>query len=247
MHPHLLRHEQTMNFDNQGSHPDLAGRLLYFLLPYGILLAVSFIFYSKSVTAQMAFPVYALPDAAMQKLIYFLVVGFLGAIGAYVAYGDYWTAYAWILYAVANLLIALYLFLYQTAKRFTLFLTALVSVALAVTMQWLFIETADLKTDIEDLIIRNLVGAVLAWSIVYALITVGQVMVHELGLNKKCQTVFFYIAAIGIFVGLAVWNKQKYAKWEELIGYFVCAGLLLLFAAFNVKRNSNLDLENLLS
>lgn len=59
-------------------------------------------------------------------------------------FGDYWTAYDWILYAVANILLSAYVFLYQVISRFTLFLTSVAAVLLAVNLQWLFIKTSDM-------------------------------------------------------------------------------------------------------
>jgi len=186
----------------------------------------------------MLFSIYPLPAATSQKIIYFFVLGFLAAIGIYVLLGDYWTTYAWILFAVANILIALYIILYQIGNGFPLFLTAIASIALGVVFQWLFIETASLNSDYDDLIIRNFVGAVEAWGIFYALITVGQVLVHDLSFSKKCQSIFFYIVGILFLILLTLWNKQTYAQWNELIGFIVCSVLLLLLATFHVQQNS---------
>ncbi len=58
----LRGHDAEMNLNDQAVHPDLAGRLLYFLPTYALLLVVSFFFHRKSVTAQLSFPIYPLPS-----------------------------------------------------------------------------------------------------------------------------------------------------------------------------------------
>jgi hypothetical protein len=74
-----------------------------------------------------------------QRIIYIFLLVFLFTTGLYVALGNYWTAYAWVLYAVANFLLSLYIFLYQTGKGFTLVLTAIAGVLLAIDLHWLYV------------------------------------------------------------------------------------------------------------
>jgi hypothetical protein len=140
----LRLHDPVMNIDDQASHPDLAGRLLYFIPTYLLLLVVSFFFHRKSVTAQLSYPIYPLANEGPQNYIYYTLIAFLGVIGVYMTFGDYWTAYDWILYAVVNILLSVYVFLYQVTSRFTLFLTSIAAVLLAVNLQWLFIKTSDM-------------------------------------------------------------------------------------------------------
>lgn len=175
-----------------------------------------------------------------------LVVGFLGFVGVWAALGNVWTAYDWILFAVANVLLALYVFFYQLTSRFTLFLTTIASLALAIDLEWLFIETADMADGIPGIVIRNFVGAVGAWALIYALLTMGQFLVHTLGINKKFQAVCFFVTGILLVAGIAYWNKTAHCEWNELIGFIAVGVLLLLFAAGNTHRNKSLDLENLL-
>jgi len=182
--------------------------LLYFALPYGILLIVSFCFHTKSVESQMAFPIWPLPSSGAQKLIYYVVVIALGVVGVYSVIGNYWGLHTWLLYAVGCVLLAAYVFIYTLTNRFTLFLTSILAVLLAVDMQWLFIETATMvQNGISDEIIRNIVGGVGAWAIIYALLTLGQLLV-SCGFNRKVQAILFFITAILAIGGIAFWNRQ---------------------------------------
>jgi hypothetical protein len=204
---YLRLHEQNFNLNDQNSHPDLWGRLLYLIVPYGVLLIISFFFHRKSIESQLAFPIYPLPSLESQTIIYVLVVGFLGFVGIWAAVGDVWTAYDWILFAVANVLLALYVFFYQLTSRFTLLLTTIASVALAIDVEWLFIQTDDMPDDLTGIVIRNFVGAVGAWALIYALLTFGQLLVHTIGINKKFQAVCFFISGVLLVAGIAYWNK----------------------------------------
>lgn len=166
----------------------------------------------------------------------------MGIIGVYITFGNYWTAYDWILYAVANILLSVYVFLYQVNVRFTLLLTSIAALLLAVNLQWLFIETSDMGERNEEVIIRNLIGAVGAWGLIYALMTIGQFFVHTIGFNKTFQSIGFFIAGILLLFGIAFWNKKSYCGWTELIGFISVGALLLIFCASNTRRNSSLDL-----
>lgn len=170
----------------------------------------------------------------------------MGLIGIQVVFGDFWTAYNWILYSCANALIALYIFLYQMTSRITLLLTALAAVAVAVDLQWLFIESSNMGESTQDLIIRNLLGAVGAWGLIFALITLGQLFVHTIGIHKKVQSFLFFIVSILLVAGIAYWNKSTYCAWSELIGFIGIGAFLIIFCMYNTKNNSNLDLANLL-
>lgn len=247
MHLQYRIHSASLNLSDQNEHPDLVGRLLYFLVSYILLLVVSYLYHRKSVASQLAFPIYPLPNENPQLIIYYLVVLFLGVIGAYVAFGNYWTAAEWILYAVANVLLSLYVILYQLTSRFTLFLTSIAATLLAVDLQWLFIATADMTSGNDEVVVRNFIGAVGAWGLIYALLTLGQLVVHTIGVNKKFQAICFFIIGILLLVGIASWNKASYSGWAELIGFIAVGAFLLIFCALNTKRNSSLDLENLLS
>lgn len=99
---------------------------------------------------------------------------------------------------------------------------------------------------VGDLIVRNLVGAVGAWALIYALLTIGQFLVYTVGINKKFQAICFFIAGILLLGGIAYWNKSSYCEWNEAIGFITVGVLLLLFALLNTHRNKSQDLESLL-
>jgi len=93
------------------------------------------------------------------------------------------------------------------------------------------------QNGISDQIIRNLVGGIGAWALIYALLTLGQLFV-SLGFNRKIQTILFFILGILGVALIAYWNRQEYAGWKDLIGFIGVGAFLLLFSLFNVKNNS---------
>jgi hypothetical protein len=203
-----------MNFNDQNVHPDQIGRILYFAATYLALLIISYLYYNRSVESQLTFPIYPLPGFESQRVIYILVVIFMGLVGIQVVIGNFWTAYSWILYSCGNVLIGIYIFLYQLTSRFTLLITTVAAIALAVDLQWLFIQSSNMGESTQDLIIRNLLGAVGAWGLIFFLITMGQLFVHTVGINKKIQSVLFFIVSILLVAGIAYWNKNSYCIWS---------------------------------
>jgi len=138
----------------------------------------------------------------------------MGLVGIQVVLGDFWIAYNWILYSCANVLIGLYIFVYQLTSRLTLLITTVAAVALAVDLQWLFIESSNMGESTQDLIIRNLLGAVGAWGLIWALITLGQLFVHTVGFNIKFQSTLFFIVSVLLVAVIAYWNKNSYCAWN---------------------------------
>jgi hypothetical protein len=81
-----------MNFNDQNVHPDQIGRILYFAATYLALLIISYLYYNRSVESQLTFPIYPLPGFESQRVIYILVVIFMGLVGIQVVIGNFWTA-----------------------------------------------------------------------------------------------------------------------------------------------------------
>lgn len=132
-------HLEVVYYGVEGAHPDALGRFLYFLIPFAVLIVASNFFYKKAVSAQLSSSIYTLIPEDPQRVIYVFILVFLFVTGLYVALGDYWTTYAWILYTVANFLLSLYLFLYQTGKGFSLILTSIAGVFLGIDLHWLYV------------------------------------------------------------------------------------------------------------
>jgi hypothetical protein len=240
---HFTVHQQEFSLSNQAAHPDLWGRIIFLAAPLALLVIISLCFHKKAMEAQAAYPIWPMPSACPQNFIYYILVLALGAIGIYACVEDAWSTYEWILYGAADILLALYVFFYQCTSRFTLLLTTAAAAALMIDAQWLFIVTADMADGLTNLVIRNLVGAVGAWAIIYTLLTLGQFLVYTLGVNKTCQTVCFFIAAVALIAGVALWNKLSYCEWEEAIGFIATGVFLILFAAFNTHHNKVEDKE----
>ena len=66
------------------------------------------------------------------------------------------------------------------------------------------------QNGISDQIIRNMVGGIGAWAIIYALLTLGQLFV-SCGFNRKIQTILFFIVGIVGIALIAYRNRKEYA------------------------------------
>lgn len=192
-----------------------------------MVLAVSFTFYHKHVDSQSTYSVSSLPARHHQNPLYYVVIICLGLAGLFAAVGDYWSTHAWVLYFFANLFLALFVFIYQLGSRFALFIAMLVSVILAFNLEWLFIESGHIQDEAVDLFIRNMIGVVGAWTLLFCLLTMGQFFVHSVGMDRKFQSICYFIAGIGMLLFIAIWNTSFYSTWSETIGFIVMGTIIL--------------------
>jgi hypothetical protein len=203
-------------------------------MPYLILLIAVYFFHHKFIESHNSFPVDTMPSHLTP--IFYSVVIFMGLAGLFAVVGDYWSSYAWLLYLFTNLLIALYVFLYQLVSIPSLFIAMLISILLSFILEWLFIETGQFDDLSINIITRNLVGAVEAWAILYALLTTGQFFVYSVGIHKKFQFICFFLVGIALILLIAVWNSMFHCKGVEVIG-FVVMGIIIICSI--ASRNYN--------
>jgi hypothetical protein len=81
--------------------------------------------------------------------------------------------------------------------------------------------------------IRNLIGVVLSWGIIWSMMSLGQWFVHDLGMNKDRQAILFFISTFGVLVGCVFWNhNEEEGKWNIHYGYCYFSTASLLLSAF---------------
>jgi hypothetical protein len=77
-----------------------------------------------------------------------------------------------------------------------------------------------------------MVGVVLGWALIWALLSLGQWVVHDLKMNRNCQTIFFFILAVLGIIAIAVWNQYEgYGKWTMIYGLAFSGTTLILITA----------------
>jgi hypothetical protein len=131
-----------------------------------------------------------------------------------------------LLYFISNLLIGLSIFLYQTGKPYTLILNVVATLALLVTMYMLYSETWN------GWVMKNLVGAVLGWAVIGALMSLGQWAVVDLKMERNLQAIIFFFLAAFSILSFAIWNRYDGAgKTKPIIGLCASGGALILLSA----------------
>lgn len=143
---------QTVMAIHQAETAETSTSFLYFIASLVVLLVVAVLYLNNSIYASFIIPVS--PSEEQRRLIFIIVICLMGGIGFYAAIDHLWHSQTWLHYAIFNLLLALFIFVYQTTKGFSLILSCILMGCLAVDSYWLFHETGD------NAIIHVLVGAV---------------------------------------------------------------------------------------
>lgn len=76
-----------------------------------------------------------------------------------------------------------------------------------------------LNSNDTGVIVMTLIGIVLAWALVWFVVVLGQVMVYDVGIEKRPQTYCFFLTVLVVlFVGI-FWLRKLGVGWLHLIGY----------------------------
>lgn len=113
--------------------------------------------------------------------IFIVAIAIMGGVGFFAAVDWRWGSRAWLLYAICNLLMAAFIFAYQSAKRLSLIFSSIIMVGLGITFYWFF---RRLAIDGSGETVLNFVGVVEAWALIWALYVLGQLMVYECNMNR---------------------------------------------------------------
>lgn len=95
------------------------------------------IFYLRQATCFL----YNLPTSPTQNqqiFIFIVVIAIMGGLGFFAAIEYQWSSRAWLLYAICNLLLAAFIFAYQTARRLSLIISCMIMIGLAIACYYFF-------------------------------------------------------------------------------------------------------------
>lgn len=173
------------------------------------------------------------PSGKQQNIIIIVAVVLLGVSGVIALFDGSWSQNTWIYYGVANLMFAGYIYVMSAkAGKYYLVFSAIFMVAFAGLTGVL--GEAVISESSNYLILINLVEAVEGFGLIWSLFVLGQVAVYSCDMNRKTQTVLFFIVAI-VLVVLRLWTTHF--RMLEMIGYLlVTIGLLILM--FKYQRES---------
>jgi hypothetical protein len=231
---------QTHNLspDTLASHPDTAGRILYFTLPYLFAVIINIALFSRNLRIHQNNFIKTYPSR------YYIFVAFLitlvgtGVFGLYAVLADAWTVKQWIIFTVICVLIGLKSLIYTADTNATIVITALVTILASVITQWLFIDLRGLSEANQDQIgwkhvTRNLLGFIEALLIILSVEYLSESLVYAFKISSKVAGIFFWAVSILAVTLVLVWNIISFGPFLDLIGYIVAALILFLGAAVN--------------
>jgi uncharacterized membrane protein (DUF485 family) len=204
------------------------------LVSYVILVAVAAYFLRYSACNLYELPIS--PTERQQTLIKVAIVILLGILGVFALFDDSWTDRTWFYYAICNLLVAAFIYVYQLIKRYVLYLCTIMIMLVAVDCA-LFAHSATRDSSRLDLVI-NLVGAVEGWAVVWAMYVFGQLMVYNWDISRKSQNYCFFILAVIVVVLWTVGKKlNSPANWLNFLGFWIVS--LSLLALMFVRQKGS--------
>lgn len=123
---HLLRdtHEALVETSAWNDTIPPSGRLIIFLVSYGILVIVA-LTWLRFATCELSMIMIS-PSECQQWFIYISIIVLQGVIGVYAVIDSYWILEVWLAYGLCNLFIAAFIFIYQLSSTFSLPLSAIV-------------------------------------------------------------------------------------------------------------------------
>lgn len=160
----------------------------------------------------------------------------MGAIGVFATIDSLWGERTWLYYAIFNLLLAAFIFAYQTAKGYSLMLSCIIMTFLAIVAYCFLSRVAY---DGKNILILSVAGAIEAWAILWFIYVIGQVMVYDCNMDRKGQSICFFITSIIFLTIVAFWHIRDHGSWSGLIG-FIASGIILLIFVFFRHYNSAL-------
>lgn len=193
---------------------DTTHTLLYYLVSFLILALVAFLYLKHYACEKYSIPVLLYADEMFYLNLTMVVI--LGGVGLFAVIDKCWDEVIWRYYGMVNLLFAAYIIVYNKGFQYALILATLLLGGLSYCCYWFF---GFLAKDINGIIVLTLVGMVLAWALVWFVVVLGQVLVYEVGINKRPQTYCFFVTVVLVlFVGI-YWLRVMGVSWLYLIGY----------------------------
>jgi hypothetical protein len=192
-----------------------------------VLVIVAFFCLRNSVNS--AFFISITPSESERITIFVLVIVGMGVIGVFATIESLWGERTWLSYAIFNLLLAAYIFAYQTTKSYSLMLSGIIMTFMVVVAYYFLSRVAY---DGKNIFVLSVAGAVEAWAILWFVYAIGQIMVYDCNMNRKGQSICFFITSIVLLTIVAFWHIRDHGSWSGLIGFLAASIILLIFVFF---------------
>lgn len=200
------------------------------------MLVIAAYFYLRS-PVNAAFFISITPTESERIAIFVMVIVGMGVLGLFAAVDSLWSSHTWLLYALFNLLLAAYIFAYQTTKGYSLLLSCIIMTFMLVVSHWFFSRVAY---DGKDIVMLLVAGAIEAWALLWFLYVLGQTIVYDCGMDRKAQSMCFFITAVILLTIVTFWHIRDHGSWSGFIGFVGTGVILLLFVFFRHYNSSPL-------
>lgn len=225
-------HEQVFDSAQYQNHPELVGRILFFVLPVAVLAIVWVTLWKKVERVISNYDIIPIGEQWLRNLIWIIAFVALAVTGIEAIADNAWTTKAWILFTFGVAFLALWILIYQFDSHLFLDLAAIVSILSFIAFQWLWIEinnmpNANDNQDIWRHISRNFIGFLVGANLVVISHVLGQIVVYQLNNSFRCQEIFFWIFTPAALVALVIWDVTSYPPFIDAIGV-IAGGVIML-------------------
>ena len=147
-----------------------------------------------------------------------------------------WSTHTWIFFGICCAMFALWLFVYQTMKKYTLVFASIIMIILAASSYELSIGSVHDSAHLT--VLNNIIGVFEGWALIWTLYVIGQMMIINFDISRKSQNICFFIAAIVLII-LRVLSPHLngHINIVNLIGFLIMS-IILLIICFMAQKNS---------
>lgn len=179
---------------------------------------------------------------------------YLGLIisGVYCVASNTWSLGVTVLFAVVNILNALwvYIFSFATLKTNNICSAIVILMAVLNEIQWVWMEMpANSSEDISNWNIanRNIFAFYQGWLVAASNLNFGVTLVHSLGVPKKTHAFIFWLMGPLCIIGMVIFNLTRPEGFVNNVAMYFSATYALVGAFISTKRKYGKDEHGLIS
>ena len=141
------------------------------------------------------------PTEKQQRIIFFIVVGVMGAIGLFALFMGVWITMIWIWYGLTNLLLASFISVYQSEGEHNLKISAILLIPTTI-FSVMLANNINATTPYHPVL--NLAGIIEAWSLIWSIYVFNQNMFYSFKISQKRQNICFFVSSISLVILMVV-------------------------------------------
>ena len=165
------------------------------------------------------------PTDKQQRVIFFIVVGIMGAMGVFALYLGVWSTNIWWKYGLINLLLTAFISTYQSEGGYNLVVS---TILLIPTMVFSIMLASGINLTTPYHPVLNLSGIIEAWSLIWSVYVLNQILFYSFRMSQRKQNKCFFISTISLVVLMTVIKKVLMGMNYINLAGFVLASFALI-------------------